>query len=81
MFVWTDYLVLAERLAARDADEAALRTAISRAYYAAYHRASTYVRANILVPPRSVSRTNGYGMRSLRRTIHGTPKLPSEVIS
>ncbi len=53
MFDWTDYLVLAERSAAPDADEATLRTAISRAYYAVYHRASTYVRDNALVLARS----------------------------
>lgn len=32
-------------------DEASSRTAISRAYYAAYHAASQFVRAEGLVPP------------------------------
>lgn len=37
-FWWTDYLDLADRLASgADAEEARLRTAISRAYYAAFH--------------------------------------------
>lgn len=53
MFDWADLLALAERLAARDTDEAELRTAIRRAHYAAYHRASAFVRANDLVPARS----------------------------
>lgn len=53
MFDWAEFLMLAERLAERGADEATLRTAISRAYYAAYHRASAYVRANALVPARA----------------------------
>jgi hypothetical protein len=53
-FAWDDYLTLAKRLAlpARgDATEAELRSAISRAYYAAYHAASSYVRAQALVSP------------------------------
>jgi hypothetical protein len=49
MFDWGDYLVHADRVAQRWADEAAQRSAISRAYYAVYHRASQYVRANGLV--------------------------------
>ena len=47
-FDWSDYLPLAERLAA-DNDEAARRSAISRAYYAAYHAAARYVRARQLL--------------------------------
>ena len=53
MFDWADYLALAERLGAPDADEATQRTVISHSHYAAYHRASAYVRANDLVPLRS----------------------------
>lgn len=37
-FRWTDYLALATQLA-QETNEAALRSAISRAYYAAYHEA------------------------------------------
>ncbi len=49
-FEWDDYLSLAEELAERDTDEAALRSAISRAYYAVYHRASAHVRVHDVVP-------------------------------
>jgi uncharacterized protein (UPF0332 family) len=38
-FAWADYLILAITLAANTADEASLRSSISRAYYAAYHAA------------------------------------------
>jgi hypothetical protein len=38
-FAWADYLTLAATLAARTGDEASLRSAISRAYYAAYNSA------------------------------------------
>ena len=40
-FDWSQYLVLARDLGTRS-DEAALRSAISRAYYAAYHHAKMY---------------------------------------
>lgn len=42
MFDWLRFLLLAERLTT-NADEEALRTAISRAYYAAFHVAYAYV--------------------------------------
>lgn len=42
-FAWRDLLSVAERLAA-DGDEASSRSAIGRAYYAAYHAAARYVR-------------------------------------
>lgn len=51
MFDWEDYLDLADRVAHRWGDEAAQRSAISRAYYAVYHRASAYVRTNGFVSP------------------------------
>ena len=38
MFDWNDFKTLAEELRQRN-DEAAQRTAISRVYYAVYHRA------------------------------------------
>lgn len=41
-FDWLQFLELAKELAARD-DEASARSAISRAYYAAYHWARDYV--------------------------------------
>ena len=43
VFDWTDYLVLAEELGQRG-DEASLRSAISRAYYAAYGMARDRLR-------------------------------------
>lgn len=48
-FDWRGDLALADRLAAETEDEAALRSAVSRAYYAAYHRASQLVRERELV--------------------------------
>ncbi len=39
LFDWTKYLVLAEELGLRHDDEAALRSAVSRAYYAAFCKA------------------------------------------
>ena len=42
MFDWVDYLVLARRLGAGEA-EADQRTAISRAYYVAFHAARRHV--------------------------------------
>lgn len=50
MFGWNDYLTVAQRLTAPPADEAHLRTAISRAYYAAYHAAAAFVRAEGTLP-------------------------------
>ena len=48
MFEWVDFLDLAEELAARPNDEAAARTAVSRAYYATFHTGRDYlVRAEI----------------------------------
>lgn len=42
-FDWAEYLRLAEELALRHDDEAARRSAISRAYYAAYCQACAYL--------------------------------------
>ena len=44
-FSWSDYLLLAEELGKR-ADEASLRTALSRAYYYVYHLALKRAKAN-----------------------------------
>jgi uncharacterized protein (UPF0332 family) len=49
VFAWDDFLVLADRLADETDDEASQRTAISRAYYAAYHAAAAFVRAQRLL--------------------------------
>jgi len=42
-FDWNGYLQIARDCAAQPEDEGLLRTAISRAYYAAYHAAKSYV--------------------------------------
>jgi len=42
-FQWTDYLTLAQNVVSAATDEASLRTAVSRAYYAAFHVARRYV--------------------------------------
>ena len=42
MFAWSEYLTLAQHLAQQE-DEASQRTAISRAYYAAFHVARRHV--------------------------------------
>ncbi len=44
-FNWADYLTLATTLSA-NADEASQRSAISRAYYSAFHAATIHARAN-----------------------------------
>ena len=44
MFDWADYLTLAQELATRSSDEAALRSAVSRAYYAAFCQARNVLR-------------------------------------
>lgn len=50
-FDWTEFLGLARRLARQTTSEAEQRSAISRAYYAVFHAASSFIRANTLVPP------------------------------
>jgi uncharacterized protein (UPF0332 family) len=44
VFDWAEYLTLAEELAMRHDDEAALRSAVSRAYYAAFCQARNRLR-------------------------------------
>ena len=41
-FAWNEYLSLAQELSARS-EEACLRSAVSRAYYAAFHTARDYI--------------------------------------
>ncbi len=48
-FAWDDLLRFAERLTASNEDEVAQRTAINRAYYAAYHAAASHVRSRGLL--------------------------------
>lgn len=50
VFIWSAFLDLAEELAALPANEAAARTAISRAYYATFHAGRAYLdRSNVLI--------------------------------
>jgi len=46
VFDWSGFLNVANRLLTLAPDEGSQRTAISRAYYAAYHAASAFVRAS-----------------------------------
>lgn len=55
MFGWDEYLRLARELADRIEDEAALRSAISRAYYAAYGRAADLLLDRGELNPRAIS--------------------------
>ena len=51
MFVWADFLDIADERARRAGDEAAERTAIGRAYYAAFGAARDYlIRSGVTVP-------------------------------
>lgn len=50
-FAWQEFRELAIWLLKARTDEASQRTAMSRAYYAAYHAASVFVRAHDLCPP------------------------------
>lgn len=43
MFDWRGFLALATSLAEASEDEAALRSAASRAYYASFHHAKSYI--------------------------------------
>ncbi len=58
LFNWGEYLRLASELATRSDDEAALRSAISRAYYAAYGRAAAYLVARGEFANRAVTHRN-----------------------
>jgi|SRR5580700_6931587 hypothetical protein len=82
MFAWSEYLTLAQRLAQQE-DEASQRTAISRAYYAAFHLARRHVaQAHPEVPlPRHgavhdvVWTTLEQGRREERAAAHGGRRL------
>ncbi len=51
MFKWDDYLTLADELSQRS-EEHCLRTAVSRAYYAAYGMAVAWYKTNVGPVPR-----------------------------
>jgi uncharacterized protein (UPF0332 family) len=50
VFDWANYLVLSRELSLRGGDEAALRSAISRAYYSTYHQARLRLKRNGKTP-------------------------------
>lgn len=53
-FDWSKYLDLARELAQRGSDEAALRTAVSRAYYAVFCSARDLLASEGSFPPRGL---------------------------
>lgn len=82
MFDWSDYLVLARRLGDCDT-EADQRTAISRAYYAAFHAARRHVmrtHTEVALPRHGevhdmVWRTLEGGVRGERAAAHAGKRL------
>ena len=56
-FDWSQYLVLAEALATQPDNEAALRSAVSRAYYAAFCSAREYLLSTNMLFGRRPRRT------------------------
>jgi len=56
-FDWSEYLTFAKELSTRT-DEAALRSAISRAYYAAFHCARAYCKAKSIPIPESLDNSS-----------------------
>lgn len=51
MFNWNEFTRLAKELAQNDSDEACLRTAASRGYYAAFHSARDKLKQLSISPP------------------------------
>lgn len=64
-FNWSDYLVLAKELAG-ESDEARLRSAISRAYYAVFCKARNYLRDVENKPIPSTSIAHGIVIEALK---------------
>jgi uncharacterized protein (UPF0332 family) len=71
MFNWQEYHILASNLLAQadnsEQKEAVLRSAVSRAYYAAFHAASDYLKASGMYP--STSGNNAPGESSHKRVV------------
>lgn len=95
-FDWTRYLTLAKELGTRADDEAALRSAISRAYYAASNQARAYCAIkNIEVPKsrdshqatwkiftgRTLGGVHSNGIRLMRRRVQADYESEIERIS
>lgn len=83
MFDWSAYLDLADALTRQPGNEAAGRSAISRVYYAAFHRGRDYLDRRTPAIPRDGSahvdvrnRLAGYrrGVAQDRRRLHGWRK-------
>ena len=68
-FNWIAYFTLANELAARNDDEAALRTAISRAYYYVYHLALQRAQGNNF----KIQEGDGGTHQQLWRIFSGSP--------
>lgn len=62
MFVWDDYLALADELSRRSSEENCMRTAISRAYYAAYCSAIAWYEPRYGQVPRPVVNRRRLGL-------------------
>jgi len=79
-FDWAEYLSLAKKLAhqagANPEQEACKRSAVSRAYYAAFVRARNYLRDNeaVNIPP------NGQAHRIVRKRFQTSPSLERTTI-
>jgi len=76
VFDWYGFLALADELAARAGDEAAARTAISRAYYAAFHAGRAYL-DRINIPPE----LSGRAHRQLRQVLESRDPAISETLA
>jgi len=71
-FDWTELLRIAEELAERRDDEAALRTAVGRAYYAVFGVARRrLLAAGIRLPP------GGLAHRAVWDALHNLPSSPA----
>lgn len=76
MFDWADYLTLADELASRTGDEAAERTAVNRAYYAAFGVARRHlIRSGVAIPRIGAAHTHVW------TSFHDTPDLTQRRIA
>jgi uncharacterized protein (UPF0332 family) len=76
VFDWHGFLALADELAARSGDEAAARTAISRAYYAAFHAGRAYL-DQVNIP----AELSGRAHRQLRQVLQSQDPAISETLA
>jgi uncharacterized protein (UPF0332 family) len=75
VFDWSEYLIFAKEIQETRQDEAALRSAVSRAYYAAFHHARAYCAANGIDIPESTDNTSHKvvwdRLQNISRTVKG----------